>query len=735
MPNFLRTATDSLSSLTDVPSIFSPKSQSVAAFGSGFAFPATLTQTTVAGGLDAVYRITGWDATIGDEGVSHLALTLSIPPPSKPGVPSNLYLMQLLADLQDQVGALTAQQSGTGRVYSTVVVAAHNSKYDNADFVCAGFTDEQTINLAISALPTIDGIQRGRVLLLEGDYNTAAPIQVTGTFDVQIQGMGIGTRILGSDLGTIADDYHLINVVGGASDAKSRFTISDCLLQTSAASHRHGSNLAIINLNGTASGRPLYRPTIERVVMQYGQHVTTYSSFPTIQDVGYAVIATGYLYGLLVRDSMIGLQAGILPESNSTDGVLGGMLLESNGAIFSGNLFSTSTTTIDYLQGGHEVLVADNEFVAVASGTNPEMQLGASAIAFRNQGSNGQSSAINIVGNNFDVTGPFNVDSTGQHILLDSCSQVAIVGNTANDCDGAAVRIRNTVGGFSGELTSEGILIADNEFDANGWGVVIEGNASNRPIRNVVIAANSLSYENPSFSISSQEGYGVWILGNGATNNVYDVTITGNTIVDPFGGSPVQFCDPIRLEGGASYCHIYGNTIRWETDLPNWGFGVSTLTNGGSQYAIDIVDSLCTGNFVHGNDCYLLTINDAGTGTIKYGNRVGSGGLVDGLGPWIDGAGTGSATLIGASDSATGSFSVAEGFGALAYEEGQVAHASTRIAATGDAQASEVTAAGVTTSATPAALANQAGSWLVNFPDQYRTVEFEIVVVARQTVV
>lgn len=88
-----------------------------------------------------------------------------------------------------------------GRLPATLVVAAHNSRVQTrADFVCSGESDQNTIRLALAALPAAGG----KLLFLEGDYlldcygvepvdNQYRLISVEQPY-VAIEGMGAATR-------------------------------------------------------------------------------------------------------------------------------------------------------------------------------------------------------------------------------------------------------------------------------------------------------------------------------------------------------------------------------------------------------------------------------------------------------------------------------------------------------------------------------------------------------------
>lgn len=92
---------------------------------------------------------------------------------------------------------------GEGKEYATVVVAAsntHEAGRARADFVCAGATDQVTLNLAAESVPA----GGGEIVLLEGDYSCSAEV---GPFSrVNWRGMGPGTNVQFSGNGFILDN-------------------------------------------------------------------------------------------------------------------------------------------------------------------------------------------------------------------------------------------------------------------------------------------------------------------------------------------------------------------------------------------------------------------------------------------------------------------------------------------------------------------------------------------------
>lgn len=87
---------------------------------------------------------------------------------------------------------LTQQNSDTNKTAATLVVAASDTKdTSRADYVGDGINDEEQIQSAIDALPTIGG----KVQLLEGTYNISAAVNLKKS-NLEIAGSGASTRLV-----------------------------------------------------------------------------------------------------------------------------------------------------------------------------------------------------------------------------------------------------------------------------------------------------------------------------------------------------------------------------------------------------------------------------------------------------------------------------------------------------------------------------------------------------------
>jgi hypothetical protein len=115
-----------------------------------------------------------------------------------------VYATTVITNTQIEIGNVTIDENwvttrylnvtnttyATGLSGATIVVAANNSKNKGgADYVCDGTADDVQIQAAIGALPTMEGVQRGKIMLLEGTYNIASTIKIQG--DLLIEGAGI----------------------------------------------------------------------------------------------------------------------------------------------------------------------------------------------------------------------------------------------------------------------------------------------------------------------------------------------------------------------------------------------------------------------------------------------------------------------------------------------------------------------------------------------------------------
>lgn len=739
-------ASDSLHSLTESVTVsgnITPSTRT--AFGAGYAVAPDLPALSVPAGLDSVYRITSWDITVGDDGVSHMSLTLSTPPPSKPGVPSNLYLMQLLTDLQNQVSALSTSTYGSGRSYATIVIAAVDSRSTNADFVCAGFTDEQTINLAIAALPYM-AAQRarvGKIVMLEGVYNLASPIEVpTGTV-ATFEGMGVPgggastiTLIQGSNTQTSADDFDLMEVgiaVGGPGN-RSAVDISGIAFQTYAKGARSGFEFGCIH--------SIVDINVHHCWFAGGDH-TTPGGPGSFAILGYS---SGNIGG------GVGLFAPFIHDNQFLD--TGIRIWHTDGAMIHHNVFDGTVAPIELFEAVADISITDN-FVDGGTGAFAYVE--------------GGDADVTISGNYIDSTG-------GPGVLLDSCLQATIVGNNLNTYFNQLTDSGNLAGGTSYPpipMRGNPNILVGAHAVALRWtyGDGIYGGSSPGAFGGgtpITIADNEMSWtdsaisvihtgKNPSiaapFSVLNIHGNTAYhsgpnvqrgapnvpcILLDGGIMGIYASIIADNLISFPLRDyNPADLDDAIVLQNKCSYNLIANNKLddaaTWlaaahdGTHVAHWG----TATTG--PYPISIRTPDCVRNFLTGNYCAPGYINDQGTNTAVFGNLVGTDYHLDGgAAIWTSGTGTDSGVQVGGHNQAEGAYAIAEGYGADAYEEGQVAHASTLLTHAGDAQGSEVTAAVITYDATPTALANQAAARLVAFPDGERTVAFEIVIVARQ---
>lgn len=124
---------------------------------------------------------------------------------------------------------------------ATVVVAAHDTPAfakRNADLVCDGVDDQETINAAVAKLlrngdvqvlgsrEVTYGNEGGTVLLLAGSYHLSGPIDLSGIHDVTLEGEGPATVIYNE---SVAGTHAIQAINTGA--PKNRVTIRNLLVQ------------------------------------------------------------------------------------------------------------------------------------------------------------------------------------------------------------------------------------------------------------------------------------------------------------------------------------------------------------------------------------------------------------------------------------------------------------------------------------------------------------------------
>ncbi|MDD3915441.1 MAG: right-handed parallel beta-helix repeat-containing protein [Bacteroidales bacterium] len=139
---------------------------------------------------------------------------------------------------------------------ATLVIAASDSSAKGkaqADYVCDGINDHITINAAIATLPTTGNVtipgsrevleanQGGNILLLEGSYQIAGAIDVSGRSNVTIEGIGPATVIYN----TATDGSHAIQAINTGAP-KNRVVVKN-LTVVGNASSGDGIHLREIN--------------------------------------------------------------------------------------------------------------------------------------------------------------------------------------------------------------------------------------------------------------------------------------------------------------------------------------------------------------------------------------------------------------------------------------------------------------------------------------------------------
>jgi len=137
-----------------------------------------------------------------------------------------------------------------------MIIAASNSiDVSRADYQCDGTADEVEIQSAVNALRTDKG---GKILLLEGTYNIAAAISITGNDDnITIQGTGKGTVIKVAN-NTLINAFYFNNVSG--------VTVKDLVIDGNKANQTDGGST--YNQCGIYANGGLRDACFENIVMK-----------------------------------------------------------------------------------------------------------------------------------------------------------------------------------------------------------------------------------------------------------------------------------------------------------------------------------------------------------------------------------------------------------------------------------------------------------------------------------
>lgn len=239
---------------------------------------------------------------------------------------------------------------------ATYVLAASNASdrmKNEADTECSGDGDQEQINAAVAALPSVGG----KVVLSEGDFTLAAPVTITRD-NVTLEGMGHGTP---------AGGWNVIDVAPATGGT--RIVVPASFTGTAAIECRYpggvrmvfGTQLRDFAINGfsaPASTIGIYhavtRGKIEDVFVQYmpghGLYSTAYRTDPETLPVATAAPFDNFYTNVRFRNNG---GHGMYFEDTSTDHILMGVILERSGGDGLRLHGATYTSTAMQLHGGY----------------------------------------------------------------------------------------------------------------------------------------------------------------------------------------------------------------------------------------------------------------------------------------------------------------------------------------------------------------------------------------------
>ena len=150
----------------------------------------------------------------------------------------------------------------TGRTASYVIAASNSSATDKAqaDYVCTGTNDQNTINTAISALPTINGWVQGVIYFCAGSYDIKAKISPSATYyDIVFKGAGKQATNLIWDYNVSGDYIFDLTATAG----QSHYVKFDSLemLGGSTSAHEIGHGVKISQINGSSICQAIFQST------------------------------------------------------------------------------------------------------------------------------------------------------------------------------------------------------------------------------------------------------------------------------------------------------------------------------------------------------------------------------------------------------------------------------------------------------------------------------------------
>ncbi|NTW31596.1 MAG: hypothetical protein HGB12_03060 [Bacteroidetes bacterium] len=451
---------------------------------------------------------------------------------------------------------------------STLVVAASNSlDLVNADYICNGTSDQDTIQAAINALST----SGGTIKLMDGTYNISAPIKIKD--NIALIGSGIGTNlklISGSVIGSSINIIENFDKTNG----NIQITIKDLKLSvTDYSPYNHGGIYFTKVGSGTYSGARM-GCIIENVVADFpGNSAITFITcrHSVIKN---CILKSNVGAGAYLNDcNYITVQGCVIPMSSS-----GVQLGSSNLCSVLGNII-TSAQQYAISVNGNQNIISNN----VCKDNNRGIILNVSSenIVSNNIIGNTSNHGIYVLGGGTErniITGNYVFLSYYDGICLNSANNNTITGNYLFDNN----RIKyyqsyQTYSGIGITSDSDNNIIQGNNCRKGtyqSWGIKVESSNCDQN----VIQNNDLKESGTSGNLTDA-GTNT-ILKN---NNALDVTYQKDFIrMKNTSGSALAAGDAVILNSAATGDEVTTTTTKGDTKV----FGIVSETTADASLGL-----------------------------------------------------------------------------------------------------------------------------------------------------
>lgn len=571
--------------------------------------------------------------------------------------------------------------SGGAAAGATFTVAASDStNVTGADYVCDGTNDEVQIAAAIAAIPAAGG----RVLLLDGTYNVAAPIAMQENLWLQGQGPGTVIKVVVASW-NVANNYLFYDGAAHANSPQSNITISDLTIDLdgyngggsdylspivfwgfSAVAEnnrverchiRDGLGYGVLLINNTgfsASGNTIsnmgdscFEIRSTRGAVMSGNTLST-CSLQTYADHAGAVATSGIVYdgndltnvGVYVADPTTGEQVNGYVFSNNTWKIVGDVKVNlwfnsTKNLLVQGNVFDTTLST-------HASL---NPIIHLPASTATAVRISDNILTLGTDTGAGVTCRGGVL-----VEGASDVVIDGNHIRCPGSTTAYAV--KASSGIGLVIRGNTFIGGGTGASTVGVDLTAHTTF------VLVENNRFDTWLNGLALGTTTKMRNNTFDSVTNYQGMSQWHNGSGTYISVEKggsgaavplyLSAAGSWIelgVNTYVRDVLPLSSDTYALGSASYLYTQANVSRViqggkaraltessattftrvsvaQTAGANYGGG----TEGYTVYATDGTDS----QSLQG-DVRFAVVNKAGTETCTVG-EVGTPVLAESAG-------------------------------------------------------------------------------------------------------